>query len=142
MMGKELFDRPAQSYAEGLLSYRAQWLRFSRKDREDLVAYLAANFGPGAKPRNVRTDKETPLDEAKLAKAIQSIQERLLGKRKALEDLRDQQTDAQAEGAESQRTLADRQVELRKLYGALVRAEKEQCHKHPEMRLLDRFPLP
>ena len=70
MMGKELFDRPAQSYAEGLLSYRAQWLRFSRKDREDLVAYLAANFGPGAKPRNVRTDKETPLDEAKLGKAM------------------------------------------------------------------------
>ncbi len=65
--------------------------------------------------------------EAKLAKAIQSVQEKLLGKRKALEDLRGQQTDAQAEGAESQRTLADRQVELRKLYGALVRAEKERA---------------
>lgn len=70
MMGKDLWDRPAQSYAEGLMSYRAQWLRFSRKDREDLLAYLATTFGPTAKPRNVRTDKETPLDETKLGKAM------------------------------------------------------------------------
>src|SRR5207237_5564762 len=70
MMGKANFDRPANSYAEGLLSYRAQQLRFSRQDREDLVAYMVKNFGPSAPPRNVRTVQETPLDEAKLGKAM------------------------------------------------------------------------
>jgi streptogramin lyase/mono/diheme cytochrome c family protein len=70
MMGKANWDRAANNYAEGLLNYRAQWLRFSRQDRADLVAYLVKNFGPGAAPRNVRTDKETPLDEAKLGKAL------------------------------------------------------------------------
>src|SRR5213083_812808 len=69
MMGKANFDRPAASYAEGLLSFRAQQFRFSRQDREDLVAYLVKNFGAGAPPRNVRTVQETPLDEAKLGKA-------------------------------------------------------------------------
>src|SRR5438093_9892551 len=61
MMGKANFDRAANSYAEGLLSYRAQQFRFSRQDREDLVAYMVKNFGPGAPPRNVRTVQETPL---------------------------------------------------------------------------------
>ena len=71
MVGKELHNRPAQSYADGILGYRSQWARnWSLKDREDLVAYLVKNFGPGAKPRNVRTVKETPLDEAKLGKAM------------------------------------------------------------------------
>src|SRR6266508_1493373 len=71
MVGKELHNRPAQSYADGLLGYRSQWARnWSLKDREELVAYLVKNFGPGAKPRNVRTVKETPLDEAKLGKAL------------------------------------------------------------------------
>ncbi len=71
MVGKELHNRPAQSYADGLLGYRSQWARnWSLKDREELVAYLLKNFGPGAKPRNVRTVKETPLDEAKLGKAM------------------------------------------------------------------------
>ncbi len=44
--------------------------QFSRKDREDLVAYLVKNFGPDAKPRAVRTEQEMPVDEAKLAKAM------------------------------------------------------------------------
>ena len=70
MMGKANFDRAANSYAEGLLSYRAQQFRFSRQDREDLVAYMVKNFGAGAPPRNVRTVQETPLDEAKLGKAM------------------------------------------------------------------------
>ena len=69
-MGKANFDRAANSYAEGLLSYRAQQFRFARQDREDLVAYMVKNFGPGAPPRNVRTVQETPLDEAKLGKAM------------------------------------------------------------------------
>src|SRR5262245_26034778 len=71
MVGKELHNRPAQSYADGLIGYRSQWARnWSLKDREELVAYLVKNFGPDAKPRNVRTVKETPLDEAKLGKAM------------------------------------------------------------------------
>src|SRR5437016_10544008 len=52
MMGKANFDRPANSYAEGLLSFRAQQFRFARQDREDLVAYLVKNFGAGTPPRN------------------------------------------------------------------------------------------
>ncbi|MBI4471865.1 MAG: hypothetical protein HY646_04295 [Acidobacteria bacterium] len=70
MMGTFLPTRAAASYAEGLLSYRASALGFSRQDRDDLLAYLVTNFGPNAKPRTVRVDQEMPLDEAKLAKAM------------------------------------------------------------------------
>jgi streptogramin lyase len=70
MMGTFLPTRAAASYAEGLLSYRASALGFSRQDRDDLLAYLVKNFGPGAKPRTVRVDQEMPLDEAKLGKAM------------------------------------------------------------------------
>jgi streptogramin lyase len=70
MMGTFLPQRAAASYAEGLLSYRASALRFSRQDRDDLLAYLVKNFGPDAKPRSVRVDQEMPLDEAKLSKAM------------------------------------------------------------------------
>jgi len=70
MMGTFLPTRAAASYAEGLLSYRASALRFSRQDRDDLLAYLVKNFGPDAKPRTVRVEQEMPLDEAKLSKAM------------------------------------------------------------------------
>jgi hypothetical protein len=70
MQGKTLFDRPAGAYAEGLLSFRASALRFSREDREVLLSYLVKNFGPDAKPRAVRIDQEMPVDEAKLGKAM------------------------------------------------------------------------
>jgi streptogramin lyase/mono/diheme cytochrome c family protein len=70
MQGRDLFDHDAATYAEGLLSYKATVFPFSRKDRADLVAYLVKNFGPAAKKRAVRTDKEMPLDEAKLSKAM------------------------------------------------------------------------
>ena len=69
MQGRNLFDKTAASYAEGLLSFRASALRFSREDRETLVQYLAKNLGPDKPPRAVRVDQEMPLDEAKLAKA-------------------------------------------------------------------------
>jgi streptogramin lyase len=69
MQGRNLFDKTAASYAEGLLSFRASALRFSREDRETLVQYLAKNLGPDKPPRAVRVDKEMPLDEAKLGKA-------------------------------------------------------------------------
>jgi streptogramin lyase len=70
MQGRNLFDKTAASYAEGLLSFRASALRFSREDRETLVQYLAKNLGPDKPPRAVRVDKEMPLDEAKLGKAM------------------------------------------------------------------------
>jgi len=70
MQGKDLWERDGTSYAQGLLSYRTSMFRFSRKDREDLVAYLVKNFGPDAKRRAVRTDQPMPVDEAKLAKAM------------------------------------------------------------------------
>lgn len=70
MMGKTLFDRPAAAYAEGLLSFRASALRFSRQDREDLLAYLVKSFGADVKPRAVRIDQEMAVDEAKLGKAM------------------------------------------------------------------------
>jgi virginiamycin B lyase len=70
MMGKALSDRAAASYAEGLLTYRASALRFSRQDREDLLAYLVKNFGQDSKPRAVRIEQEMPFDEAKLGKAM------------------------------------------------------------------------
>ena len=70
MMGKANFERPAASYAQGLLNYRNSELRFSLKDREDLLAYMVKNFGPGSKPRSVRVEQEMPFDEAKLGKAM------------------------------------------------------------------------
>jgi streptogramin lyase len=70
MQGKTLFDRTAASYAEGLLSFRASALRFSRQDRDDLLAYMVKNFGPDAKPRTVRVAQEMPMDEARLGKAM------------------------------------------------------------------------
>jgi chromosome segregation ATPase len=65
--------------------------------------------------------------EAKLTKALQSIQQKITGKRRSLEDLKDQQKKAETESETLHQTLLDRQVELRKLYYALVRAEKERA---------------
>ena len=64
--------------------------------------------------------------EAKISKSLQSVEDRLTGKQKTLQDLEDQQKDAEDEAAKSQQSLLDKQVELRKLYGALIRAEKER----------------
>ena len=70
MQGRALWNQDATSYAQGLLAYRTSMFNFSRKDREDLVAYLVKNFGPDAKPRAVKTDRPMPVDEASLAKAM------------------------------------------------------------------------
>jgi len=42
----------------------------SPQEREDLVSYLGKHFGPDAKKRVVRFERDTPLDEAKLSKAM------------------------------------------------------------------------
>jgi streptogramin lyase len=62
--------RPAVSYAQGLLQYRDPRFRFSKPDRDILVDYMAKNFGEDSKERAVRIEKEMPLDEQKLGKAM------------------------------------------------------------------------
>lgn len=42
----------------------------SPQEREELVQYLGKHFGPDSRKRMVKWDKEVPLDEAKLAKAM------------------------------------------------------------------------
>jgi structural maintenance of chromosomes protein 5 len=65
--------------------------------------------------------------EGKLSRSLSSITERLEAKRESLADLREQQKKAGSE-AEAQKTaLGERQVEVRKLYGALIRAERERA---------------
>jgi virginiamycin B lyase len=68
MMGKNLGDRDRVNSYEGILAPPATNFRFGYQDRKDVLEYLIKNFGEGSKPRAVRAD-ETPLDEAKLAKA-------------------------------------------------------------------------
>ncbi len=65
--------------------------------------------------------------ESKLAKSLASVQEKIGAKTRALEDLRSQQQEAAKDAEEAYKTLLDRQVELRKLYYALVRAESEKA---------------
>jgi len=42
----------------------------SEQDRLELAQYLGKNFGPESRRRTVRYDRQVPLDEAKLAKAM------------------------------------------------------------------------
>jgi len=65
--------------------------------------------------------------EAKLSKALASVAERLGSKRESLADLRDQQDKAGVESEQQRKTLGERQVEVKKLYGAVVRAEKDRA---------------
>ena len=65
--------------------------------------------------------------EAKLTKALQGAEEKILAKTRALEDLKSQQEDVSSDAEESHQALLDKQVELRKLYYALVRAESEKA---------------
>jgi len=69
MMGRGLHDRDRTNPYEGILSPPATNFRFGLQDRKDLLEYLIKNFGADSKRRAVRPETETPLDEAKLAKA-------------------------------------------------------------------------
>jgi len=64
--------------------------------------------------------------ESKLAKSLESVQEKIAGKTRTLSDLTEQRADVESEANETHKVLLDKQVELHKLYGALVRAEKER----------------
>jgi streptogramin lyase/mono/diheme cytochrome c family protein len=70
MVGTALRERDGRSYAEGLLAARSSVLPFSHQDRADLLAYMVKNFGPGAKRRAVRSEREMPVDEGVLGKAM------------------------------------------------------------------------
>jgi chromosome segregation ATPase len=65
--------------------------------------------------------------ESKLQKSLDSALEKITSKTNALEDLKSQQEGAMKDAEDSHRTLLDKQVELRKLYYALVRAESEKA---------------
>jgi len=65
--------------------------------------------------------------EAKLTKALQGAEEKIMAKTRALEDLNSQQAEVSSDAEESHQTLLDKQVDLRKLYYALVRAEAEKA---------------
>ena len=65
--------------------------------------------------------------ESKVRKSLQSAEEKILSKTRALEDLRSQHTEVSADADQTHQTLLDKQVELRKLYYALVRSESEKA---------------
>jgi chromosome segregation ATPase len=64
--------------------------------------------------------------ETKISKSLQSVEERISAKTRTLEDLREQQLDVGGDAEKTHSSLLDKQVELHKLYYALVRAEKER----------------
>jgi chromosome segregation ATPase len=64
--------------------------------------------------------------EAKISKSLQSVAEKALGKSRTLEDLKEQQSEVGQDAEKTHKSLLDKQVELHKLYYALVRAEKEK----------------
>jgi len=65
--------------------------------------------------------------EGKLSRSLASIKERLEAKRESLADLREQQKKAGSEAEGHLTALGERQVEVSKLYGALIRAERERA---------------
>ncbi len=65
--------------------------------------------------------------EAKLTKSLQSVEEKIMAKSRALEDLKSQRVEVSADAEQTHQTLLDKQVELRKLYYALVRAESDRA---------------
>jgi chromosome segregation protein len=65
--------------------------------------------------------------ENKINKALQGAEEKIASKSKALEDLKSQQAEVSSDAEQAHQSLLDKQVELRKLYYALVRAESEKA---------------
>ena len=65
--------------------------------------------------------------EGKLSRSLSSIRERLEAKRESLADLREQQKKAGGEAEAHRTALGERQVEVSKLYGALIRAERDRA---------------
>ena len=70
MVGSTLGEMDPTRYAQGLLSFRASMFRFGREDRDALLEYVVANFGPDKPRRRVQIEKQVPLDEEALGKAM------------------------------------------------------------------------
>jgi chromosome segregation ATPase len=75
--------------------------------------------------------------EGKLSKSLHSVRERLAHKQESLDDLNDQQTRSGSESEVLHKSLLERQVELGKLYGAVVRAEKERANDEGAKRAME-----
>ncbi len=65
--------------------------------------------------------------EGRLSRSLSSIRERLEAKRESLAELRESQKEAGSEAEGHRAALGERQVEVSKLYGALIRAERERA---------------
>ena len=70
MVGSTLGEQDPTRYGQGLLSFRSSTFRFGREDRDALLEYVVKNFGPDSKRRRVAIEKETPIDEEALGKAM------------------------------------------------------------------------
>ena len=70
MVGSTLGEQDPTRYGQGLLSFRASTFRFGREDRDALLEYVVKNFGPDSKRRRVAIEKQTPIDEEALGKAM------------------------------------------------------------------------
>ena len=77
--------------------------------------------------------------EGKLAKSLQSVREKLMAKREGLADLNEQHRRSGSESENLHQSLLDRQVELGKLYGAVVRAEKERAGDEAARRAMEKL---
>lgn len=75
--------------------------------------------------------------EGKLSKSLRSVREKLSLKQESLEDILDQQKRSGTESELLHKALLERQVELSKLYGAVVRAEKERATDEGAKRAMD-----
>jgi streptogramin lyase len=100
MMGKTLIERDKERFGEGTLGGSASNFAFGLQDRKEVLAYLQKNFGLDKKPRAVRSDKEIPLDEARLGKA-EFIEYYLPGDDKAAEKPGDASSKVAASDSES-----------------------------------------
>ena len=65
--------------------------------------------------------------EARVRKSLQAVEDKIKGKKSHLQELTEQQKDVGEDSEKTHKDLLDKQVELRKLYGALIRAEKERA---------------
>ena len=77
--------------------------------------------------RNLLSKELLWSNEAKLTKALRGAEEKIMAKTRALEDLKSQQAEVSGDAEQTHQTLLDKQVELRKLYYSLVRAESEKA---------------
>ena len=70
MVGSTLGEQDPTRYGQGLLAFRSSTFRFGRDDRDALLEYVVKNFGPDSARRRVAIEKETPIDEEALGKAM------------------------------------------------------------------------